>query len=172
VNGSRKRSCCQRHSVSRAASENWRGHDDVMQIRSLRGSGKPVWVNALLSAPFRLGPDPRTALGPAASRAASTGRTRDRTRPMLQQRQKVLAKAPSTRDPKRTFCVPILLCCTTQPLSVSGVVGCFRRPVGATHAATKLQRTATGKKKATSLAALVIRAMRRIPRLVCERRGS
>src|SRR5262245_56855151 len=25
------------------------------------------------------------------------------TRPMLQQRQKVLAKAPSTRDPKRTF---------------------------------------------------------------------
>src|SRR6516225_1445433 len=35
--------------------------------------------------------------------AASTGRTRDRTRPMLQRRQKVLAKAPSTRDPKRTF---------------------------------------------------------------------
>jgi len=34
--------------------------------------------------------------------AASTGRTRDRTRPMLQQRQKVLAKAPSTRDPKQT----------------------------------------------------------------------
>ena len=35
--------------------------------------------------------------------AAQTGRTRDRTRPMLQQRQKVLAKAPSTRDPKRTL---------------------------------------------------------------------
>ena len=34
--------------------------------------------------------------------AASTGRTRDRTRPMLQLRQKVLAKTPSTRDPKRT----------------------------------------------------------------------
>src|SRR6516164_5166244 len=33
--------------------------------------------------------------------AASTGRTRDRTRPMLQQRQKVLAKAPSTRDRTR-----------------------------------------------------------------------
>ena len=31
-----------------------------------------------------------------------TGRTRDRTRPMLQQRQKALAMAPSTRDPKRT----------------------------------------------------------------------
>src|ERR1700720_135183 len=75
----------------------------LMQIRSFRGSGKPVWVNALSSTPFRLGPDPRTALGPAASRAASTGRTRDRTRPMLQQRQKVLARAPSTRDPKRTL---------------------------------------------------------------------
>jgi hypothetical protein len=33
--------------------------------------------------------------------AAQTGRTHDRTRPMLQQRQKVLAKAPSTHDPKR-----------------------------------------------------------------------
>src|SRR3974390_2618752 len=32
--------------------------------------------------------------------AAQTGRTHDRTRPMLQPRQKVLAKAPSTRDPK------------------------------------------------------------------------
>ncbi|MGA7015793.1 MAG: hypothetical protein WBZ25_02175, partial [Pseudolabrys sp.] len=34
--------------------------------------------------------------------AAKTGRTRDRTRPMLQQRQKVLAMAPSTRDPNLT----------------------------------------------------------------------
>jgi hypothetical protein len=33
--------------------------------------------------------------------AAQTGRTHDRTRPMLQQRQKVLAKAaPSTHGPK------------------------------------------------------------------------
>ena len=31
--------------------------------------------------------------------AAQTGRTHDRTRPMLQLRQKVLARAPSTRDP-------------------------------------------------------------------------
>jgi len=46
-----------------------------------------------------LGPDPRRALGPAATPAAPTGRTRDRTRPMLQKRQKVLARAPSTRDP-------------------------------------------------------------------------
>ena len=35
-----------------------------------------------------------------AIRAASTGRTRDRTRPMLQKRQKVLVRAPSTRDPR------------------------------------------------------------------------
>jgi hypothetical protein len=54
------------------------------------------------SARFCLGPDPRRALGPAAIPAASTGRTRDRTRPMLQKRQKVLARAPSTRDPTRT----------------------------------------------------------------------
>ena len=31
-------------------STNWRGHDDVMQIRSFRGSGEPVWVIALPSA--------------------------------------------------------------------------------------------------------------------------
>jgi hypothetical protein len=31
--------------------------------------------------------------------AAQTGRTHDRTRPMLQQRQIVLAKAPSACDP-------------------------------------------------------------------------
>src|SRR6516165_8577712 len=83
----------------RLDSTNWRGHDDVMQIRSFRGSGEPAWVTALPSACKRLGPDPRRALGPAAIRAALTGRTLDRTRPMLQKRQKVLARAPSTRDP-------------------------------------------------------------------------
>jgi hypothetical protein len=66
-----------------------------MQIRSFRGSGEPAWVIASLNACLRLGPDPRRALGPAATRAAPTGRTRDRTRPMLQKRQKVLARAPS-----------------------------------------------------------------------------
>jgi transposase len=45
----------------------------------------------------------RWLLVTGANRAAQTGRTRDRTRPMLQKRQKVLAKAPSTRDPKRTW---------------------------------------------------------------------
>ena len=54
------------------ASTNWRGHDDVMQIRSLRGSGEPARVIALSNARDGLGPDPRRALGPAAIRAAST----------------------------------------------------------------------------------------------------
>src|SRR6476661_2255272 len=62
-----------------------------MQIRSFRGSREPVWVNALLlSARDCLGPDPRRALGPAATPAASTGRTRDRTRPVLQAVRKFL----------------------------------------------------------------------------------
>jgi len=64
-----------------------------MQIRSFRGSGEPARVIASSNARDGLGPDPRRALGPAAIRAASTGRTRDRTRPMLQKRQKVLARA-------------------------------------------------------------------------------
>src|SRR5215468_1734822 len=70
------------------ATTNWRGHDEVMQRRSFRGSGEPAWVIASSNACEGLGPDPWRALGPAATRAASTGRTHDRTRPMLQQRQK------------------------------------------------------------------------------------
>ena len=81
-----------------------------MQIRSFRGSGEPARVIALSNARDGLGPDPRRALGPAAIRAASTGRTRDRTRPMLQKRQKVLARAPSTRDPQET-CSALNCCC-------------------------------------------------------------
>src|SRR5262249_25726159 len=46
---------------------NWRGHDDVMQTRSIRGSGEPAWVSASLNACLRLGPDPRRALWPAAT---------------------------------------------------------------------------------------------------------
>ena len=34
----------------RVATTSWRGHDDVMQIRSFRGSGEPAWVIALPSA--------------------------------------------------------------------------------------------------------------------------
>jgi hypothetical protein len=47
--------------------------------------------------------------------AAQTGRTHDRTRPMLQLRQKVLAKAPSTHDPKRTLGEPRL--CLSEVIS-------------------------------------------------------
>src|SRR5262245_38479521 len=75
-----------------------------MQTRSFRGSGEPAWVNASPNACFGLGPDPRRALGPAAIRAASTGRTHDRTRPMLHHVKKALVnQAPSTHDPKRSY---------------------------------------------------------------------
>src|SRR5262249_18811736 len=75
-----------------------------MQTRSFRGSGEPAWVNASPNACFGLGPDPRRALGPAAIRAASTGRTHDRTRPMLHHVKKALVnQAPSTHDPKPTW---------------------------------------------------------------------
>jgi hypothetical protein len=74
-----------------------------MQIRSFRGSGEPAWVIALPSACERLGPDPRRALGPAAIRAASTGRTRDRTRPMLHTNvRKFLPRRRPHVTPKRT----------------------------------------------------------------------
>ncbi len=99
-----------------------------MQIRSFRGSGEPARVIAFLNARDGLGPDPRRALGPAATPAASTGRTRDRTRPMLQQRQKVLAMAPSTRDPWRTSraCFAVMhntaLTQTSQPATSSAIM--------------------------------------------------
>src|SRR5262249_5295210 len=73
-----------------------------MQTRSFRGSREPVWVSALPSAGLQLGLDPRRALGPAVRSTATTGRTRDRTRPILHQPHNVLARAPSTRDPNRT----------------------------------------------------------------------
>ena len=72
-----------------------------MQKRWIHGSGEPSRVIALSSARFRLGLDLRKALGPAGMSPAQTGRTRDRTRPILHQRHKALAKAPSTRDPNR-----------------------------------------------------------------------
>src|SRR5262249_43722040 len=64
--------------------------DDVMQIGSFRGSGERAWGNASLNACEGLGPDPRTALGPAATSAAQTGRTRDRTRPICSNVRKFL----------------------------------------------------------------------------------
>jgi hypothetical protein len=82
---------------------NWRGHDDVMQTRSIRGSGEPVWVIALLKCALTIGTRSAQSIMASGFTAAQTGRTHDRTRPMLHKRQKVLAKAaPSTHDPKRT----------------------------------------------------------------------
>ena len=82
---------------------NWRGHDDVMQTRSIRGSGEPVWVIALLKCALTIGTRSAQSIMASGFTAAQTGRTHDRTRPMLHKRQKVLAKgAPSTPDPERT----------------------------------------------------------------------
>jgi hypothetical protein len=82
---------------------NWRGHDDVMQTRSIRGSGEPVWVIALLKCARTIGTRSAQSIMASGFTAAQTGRTHDRTRPMLHKRQKVLAKAaPSTHDPKRS----------------------------------------------------------------------
>jgi len=65
-----------------------REHPNVKDtiIRSL--SALSATDDLIMASQGRLGPDPRRALGPAATPAASTGRTRDRTRPMLQKRQK------------------------------------------------------------------------------------
>ena len=75
-------------------------HETV--VDGVDGFSTGTWV-PLPSACERLGLDRRRALGPAAAPAASTGRTRDRTRPMRQKRQKVLARAPSTRAPQEAM---------------------------------------------------------------------
>src|SRR5215468_11032690 len=72
---------------------NWRGHDDVMQTRSIRGSGEPVWVIALLKCARTIGTRSAQSIMASGFTAAQTGRTHDHTRPMRQKRQKVLAKA-------------------------------------------------------------------------------
>ena len=78
--------------------------NDVMQTRSIDGSGEPAWVIASTNACERLGPDPRKALWPAALCAAQTGRTHDRTDQCCSNVKKALAnQAPSTHDPKRTM---------------------------------------------------------------------
>jgi hypothetical protein len=113
---SRSRSCCRRRSCQQRQKviRNWRGHNDVMQTRSFRGSGEPARVNASSNACERLGPGPRRALGPAAIRAASTGRTHDRTRPMLHQRKKLLS---IRRRPHMTQCM--VRPCVARELSSS-----------------------------------------------------
>ena len=75
----------------------WQGEREVMQHRSNRGSGKPVWVTAHQARACDWDPIQRIALGPAAMYAASTGRTHDCTRPACTYLKLALAnREPST----------------------------------------------------------------------------
>src|SRR5215510_5376920 len=67
------------------------------------GIGRTRLGQRTLKCVFLIGTRSAHSIRASGLTAAQTGRTHDRTRPMLQQRQKVLAKAPSTHDPKRTF---------------------------------------------------------------------
>src|SRR5262249_8755795 len=67
------------------------------------GIGRTRLGQRTLKGVFLIGTRSAHSIRASGLTAAQTGRTHDRTRPMLQQRQKVLAKAPSTHDPKRTL---------------------------------------------------------------------
>src|SRR5262245_32729882 len=66
------------------------------------GIGRTRLGQRTLKCVFLIGTRSAHSIRASGLTAAQTVRTHDRTRPMLQQRQKVLAKAPSTHDPKRT----------------------------------------------------------------------
>jgi hypothetical protein len=63
------------------------------------GIGRTRMGQRILECVFLIGTRSAQSIMASGFTAAQTGRTRDRTRPMLQLRQKVLARAPSTRDP-------------------------------------------------------------------------
>src|SRR5262245_23875220 len=67
------------------------------------GIGRTRLGQRTLKCVFLIGTRSAHSIRASGLTAAQTGRTHDRTRPMLQQRQKVLAKAPSTHDPKRIW---------------------------------------------------------------------
>ena len=67
------------------------------------GIGRTRLGQRTLKCVFLIGTRSAQSIMASGFTAAQTGRTHDRTRPMLQLRQNVLAKAPSTHDPKRTF---------------------------------------------------------------------
>jgi hypothetical protein len=67
------------------------------------GIGRARLGQRTLKCVFLIGTRSANSIMASGLTAAQTGRTHDRTRPMLQLRQKVLAKAPSTHDPKRTW---------------------------------------------------------------------
>jgi hypothetical protein len=66
------------------------------------GIGRTRLGQRTLKCVFLIGTRSAQSIRASGFTAAQTGRIHDRTRPMLQLRQKVLAKAPSTHDPKRT----------------------------------------------------------------------
>src|SRR6516162_6136649 len=82
---------------------NWQGHNDVMQTRSIRGSGEPAWVIASLNACLRLGPDPRRALWPAVMRTAQVGRTHGCTDLAANVKKTLANGAPSTHGTSCRF---------------------------------------------------------------------
>ena len=67
------------------------------------GIGRTRLGQRTLKCVFLIGTRSAQSIMASGFTAAQTGRTHDRTRPVLQLRQKVLAKAPSTHDPKRTL---------------------------------------------------------------------
>ena len=78
-----------------------------MHTRSIRGSGKPFGSHYKKCA-LTIGTRSAHSIIAGGFTGAQTGRTHDRTRAMLQRRQKVFAKAaPSTHDSKRTFAMPV-----------------------------------------------------------------
>jgi len=67
------------------------------------GIGRTRMGHRTLKCGLTIGTRSAQSIMASGHRAAQTGRTHDRTRPMLLPCQKVLAKAPSTHDPSRHF---------------------------------------------------------------------
>jgi hypothetical protein len=70
------------------------------------GIGRTRLGQRTLKCVFLIGTRSAQSIMASGFTAAQTGRTHDRTRPMLQLCKKVLAKVPSTHDPKRTSVGP------------------------------------------------------------------
>ena len=91
-----------RRATKTRSSRVWQGEREVMQNRSNRGSGKPVWVRAHQAREFDWDPIRRIALGPAVMETASTGRTHDCTRPTcINVKTNLANREPSTHGSGR-----------------------------------------------------------------------
>ena len=97
-----------RRATKTRSSRVWQGEREVMQNRSNRGSGKPVWVRAHQAREFDWDPIRRIALGPAVMKTASTGRTHDCTRPTcINVKTNLANREPSTHDCTRPTCINV-----------------------------------------------------------------